>query len=68
MRGVDVAHGRFQDIFFSSLISPVGEGRERRDEVGKSRQDGGREKKEINERKRDTMGEGPGWGTGSAVL
>lgn len=40
------------------------------DEVRKSgdRTGGEGEKKEINERKRDTMGEGPGWGTGSAVL
>lgn len=68
MRDVDVERGRFQDIFFSSPISPVGERRECRNEVRKEQTGSGREKKEINERKRDTMGEGPGWGTGSAVL
>lgn len=38
-------------------------------EIGRKRgRDGRGRKKEINERKCDTMGEGPGWGTGSAVV
>jgi hypothetical protein len=58
-------------LFISYFSRRKGREKEkRRDEVRKSsdRTSERGVKKEINERKRDTMGEGPGWGTGSAVL
>lgn len=59
-------------LFFMFLISFTEKGENNCDEMKEIEREKYTErrkkKKEINERKRDTMGEGPGWGTGLAVL